>query len=147
MEERIISKNENELIVQFKIQLDSSMMKTEENIQQALNQAGCLATKTVLSSFDSNGDPINVDGIKYTSKGQIEKKYQTPFGEIELPRHVYQSSKGGKTYCPLENDARIIIYSTPKFANWFHQNIPQMVAALYKKTYLKTMGDTFPEII
>ena len=55
------------------------MLKTEENIQQALNQAGFLATQTLLSNFDSNGDPINVDGIKYTSKGQIEKKISNAF--------------------------------------------------------------------
>jgi hypothetical protein len=31
-------------------------------------------------------------------------------------RHVYQRSGGGKTYCPLEREARIIITSTPLFA-------------------------------
>ena len=31
-------------------------------------------------------------------------------------RRVYQRSGGGKTYCPLEREARIIITSTPLFA-------------------------------
>ena len=31
-------------------------------------------------------------------------------------RHVYQRSGGGKTYCPLEGEGRIIITSTPLFA-------------------------------
>ncbi len=31
-------------------------------------------------------------------------------------RHVYQRSGGGKTYCPLEREGRIIITSTPLFA-------------------------------
>jgi len=158
MEEKIISKNEKELIVQFKIQLDPSMLKTEENIQQALNQAGCLATKTALSNFDSNGDPINVDGIKYTSKGQIEKKYQTPFGEIEILRHVYQSSKGGKTYCPLDNDARIIIYSTPKFAKMIsskyssnggrivQKDLSENHGRYISRNYIKNISDSVGEI-
>jgi len=45
-----------------------------------------------------------------------KKVYETPYGKIELTRHVYQSSQGGKTYCPLEIDGRIIGQSTPKFA-------------------------------
>jgi hypothetical protein len=53
---------------------------------------------------------------KYTSKGQISKTYQYPFGEFELCRHVCQRTEGGKTYCPLDKDACIIIFSTPKFA-------------------------------
>ena len=33
-----------------------------------------------------------------------------------VERHVYQRSGGGKTYCPLEREARIIMTSTPLFA-------------------------------
>ena len=116
MKANIISKNQKEVVLQVKISLESTMLKTEESIQQSLNQAGCLATEIALSQYDSNGDPIMVNGLKYTSKGQIEKIYQTPYGEIRLHRHVYQCSQGGKTYCPLEKDAKIIVYSTPKFA-------------------------------
>jgi len=116
MQANLISQNEKEVVLEIKITLESSMLKTEESIQQSLNHAGCLATEFALSRYDSNGDPIMVNELKYTSKGQIEKIYQTPYGEIRLPRHVYQCSKGGKTYCPLEKDAKIIVYSTPKFA-------------------------------
>ena len=42
--------------------------------------------------------------------------YQTPYGEVEVHRHVYQRSSGGKTYCPLEREARIVVTSTPRFA-------------------------------
>ena len=116
MKASLVSKNENEIVIQIKVALEPGMLKTEENIQQSLNLAGSLATKIALSDYDSDGDPIIVNDLKYTSKGQIEKIYQTPYGEIKLHRHVYQSSQGGKTYCPLENNARIIVYSTPKFA-------------------------------
>ena len=57
-----------------------------------------------------------IGSSKLTSKGQEIKAYQTPYGEISIPRHVYQSSKGGKTYCPLEPNARIVVTSTPRFA-------------------------------
>ncbi|MCP4284112.1 MAG: hypothetical protein GY792_06635 [Gammaproteobacteria bacterium] len=35
---------------------------------------------------------------------------------MEIGRHVYQRSTGGKTFCPLERDARIVVTSTPRFA-------------------------------
>jgi hypothetical protein len=35
---------------------------------------------------------------------------------VVVERHVYQRSGGGKTYCPLEREGRIIITSTPLFA-------------------------------
>lgn len=38
------------------------------------------------------------------------------YGSVEIPRHVYQTSAGGKTYCPLDVNARIVTSSTPRFA-------------------------------
>ncbi len=116
MNASIVKKNNKEIVIQVSIELKSNMLKTEESILESLNDAGCMATEQELLQFDTNGDPIMVNGLKYTSKGQIEKIYQTPYGEIRLPRHVYQSSQGGKTFCPLDKDARTIVYSTPKFA-------------------------------
>jgi len=56
----------------------------------------------------------------------VSKTYQCPFGEFELCRHVYQSNEGGITYCPLDNDARILVYSTPKFAKTVSQKYSQI---------------------
>jgi hypothetical protein len=55
-------------------------------------------------------------GSVMRTKGEQPKAYQTPYGEVVVHRHVYQRSGGGKTYCPLEREARIIITSTPLFA-------------------------------
>ena len=46
----------------------------------------------------------------------MPKEYQTPYGATTVERHVYQSSKGGKTFCPLERNARIVTSATPRFA-------------------------------
>ncbi|MCK5520562.1 MAG: ISKra4 family transposase [Candidatus Marinimicrobia bacterium] len=154
----IVSKSDKELVIQINVTLESSMLKTEESIQQSLNQAGCQATKMALSNYDSNGDPIMVHDLKYTSKGLIEKKYQTPYGEIKLHRNVYQSSQGGKTYCPLENDARIIVYSTPKFAKMVSSKYSSIGGRFVQKdlienhgryisrNYIKNISDTVGEI-
>lgn len=158
MKANIISQDEKEIVIQIKVELESSMLKTEESIQQSLNQAGCLATKIALAQYDSNGDPIMVDGEKYTSKGQIEKIYQTPYGEIKLHRHVYQSSKGGKTFCPLEKDARIIVSSTPKCAKMVSSKYSSNGARIVQKdldenhgryisrSYIKDISDSVGQI-
>jgi hypothetical protein len=92
------------------------MLTKEEAIQIALNEPGNLATEYVLTQYDTDGSPVKVGEEKYTGKGQVSKIYQCPFGEFELCRHVYQSSEGGATCCPLEHDTRIIVCSTPKFS-------------------------------
>jgi len=92
------------------------MLFSEESILEAVNNVGNLASQEILKSFDTDGSAIMIGSSKWTSKGQEIKAYQTPYGEISIPRHVYQSSKGGKTYCPLESNARIVVTSTPRFA-------------------------------
>lgn len=102
--------------MQVHIPYNNSMLRSEEIIQECLNEAGILATQETLSQFDTDGSPIQLGAEKFYSKGLEPKAYQCPHGEFVLERHVYQTSKGGKIYCPLEHDARIIITSTPKFA-------------------------------
>lgn len=92
------------------------MLEGEGRIEQALNEAGSLATGELLKRFDSDGSAIQMGSTKLTSKGLVEKPYQTPYGETRVARHVYQSPKGGATFCPLESDARIIQGATPKLA-------------------------------
>jgi len=92
------------------------MLEGEKQIETALNEAGTVASGELLKQFDSDGSAIQVGSIKLTSKGQIEKSYQTPYGETRLARHVYQSPQGGSTYCPLEHHARIISNATPKLS-------------------------------
>ncbi len=116
MDAKIITKNSDSIVIQVEIPITKSMLTNEENIQKALNQAGLIATQDCLSEFDTDGSPIDVGNVRFTSKGKVSKIYQTPYGETTILRHVYQNSQGGATFCPLENDARIIVGSTPKFA-------------------------------
>jgi hypothetical protein len=125
MEAEIIKKDSKSITIQVTIPISEDMLSSEEAIQQGVNQAGLLATQHALSQHDTNGDPIKVGERKYTSKGKISKTYQCPFGEFELCRHVYQSNEGGSTYCPLDNDARILVFSTPKFSKMVSQKYSQ----------------------
>jgi hypothetical protein len=105
-----------------------TMLEQEEQIAVAVSQVGLLATELSLKSFDTDGKPIVIDNVKYTSKGEEKKKFQSPWGELNLTRHVYQSSSGGQTISPMENKARIIGSSiTPRFAkmvSWKYAQLP-----------------------
>ena len=94
------------------------MLTTEENIQQHLNQAGNIATAEALKYLDTDGSQIELAGEKMYCKAKQNKAYQTPYGKVNVQRHIYQRAGGGKTYCPMEKEARIIIIiaSTPLFA-------------------------------
>jgi hypothetical protein len=94
----------------------NSMLESEEALRAALYEAGNLATGKCLEHFDTDGAPISVGGERLTSKGKLPKIYQTPYGELELHRHVYQTCQGGETFCPLEVSARVVRSATPSFA-------------------------------
>ena len=92
------------------------MLESEENLRAALNEAGSLATGKCLEHFDTDGAALALGGERFTSKGRLPKGYQTPYGEVEVKRHVYQTAQGGETFCPLEVSARVVRTATPLFA-------------------------------
>jgi hypothetical protein len=109
-----------------------------------LNSAGTLASGEALKQFDTDGDPIESGGMRWTSKGKLPKTYQTPYGMVEVQRHVYQTSDGGKTLCPLEVDARIIITSTPKFAKQVSHKYAQMSSVRLVEDLRENHGRSCP---
>jgi hypothetical protein len=116
MTAKIIRKEGKKLIIEITVDLEDSMLDSEEAIQEAVNKVGSLATEEALKQFDSQGEAIEIEGKQWRSKGKEEKYYQTPYGEIRCARHVYHHHGRGKTFCPLEQSARIIGSSTPRFA-------------------------------
>jgi hypothetical protein len=56
------------------------MLVAENATCDALNQAGTLATANFLKRFDTDGSPIVIGQTKLTSKGTVDKEYQTPYG-------------------------------------------------------------------
>jgi hypothetical protein len=104
------------ITLEVKIDISGSMLGAEGAILSSLNEAGSMATGEALKRFDTDGTPIVIGGVKWFSKGQLPKTYQTPYGEMKVERHVYQRSVGGETFCPLEREARVVVTSTPRFA-------------------------------
>ena len=129
MSATLLERHEDAVTIQIRIPLSRSLLDTEQAIQQALNEAGLLATTEALRQFDTDGSPVQIGPARYTSKGQEPKGYQTPYGEAVLARHVYQTAQGGTTFCPLERDARIILASTPRFAQMVSHKYAEMAGA------------------
>jgi hypothetical protein len=128
MSAEIISQVGNELTLQIKIDLSGSMLEQEEKILMGCNALGLLSTEKALERFDTDGSPILIGGTKYTSRGQDNKEYQTPYGVIRIKRHVYQDSSGGKIYVPLEMTGRIIHSATPRFSKMLSHKYSSMSA-------------------
>src|SRR5277367_3893544 len=98
----IIERQEGSISIRIEVTLSRSMLDTEEVIQQALNEAGVLATTAALEQFDTDGSPLEMGATRWTSKGEEPKAYQTPYGEAVVHRHVYQTSAGGAIRSPVE---------------------------------------------
>ena len=125
MPARLIGQQGNKITVQFTVELTGQMLKDEQALQQSLNAAGQVAMQPMLKQFDTKGEPIRVGQVKHTVKDYAPQTYETPYGQIKVQRYTYQSSKGGRAYVPLENDARMVLNSTPHYS--------QIVAGKYAR--------------
>jgi hypothetical protein len=116
MSAELIRQNGNEVTVQFTVKLTGSMLDDEQSLQQSLNEAGQVAMIPTLEQFDTNGEPIRINGIKHTVRDRLPQTYETPYGPVKVHRNSYQTSKGGRSYVPLEIDGRMVLNSTPRYA-------------------------------
>jgi hypothetical protein len=118
------------LTIELTIELGGSMLDMENTIQDELNKAGCLATSEALKEFDTDGSPITVAHTKLTArKEKASQHYESPHGVVSVERYLYQSNQGGYTYCPLEDGARIILTSTPRYAQIISDKYSHMHAS------------------
>lgn len=140
MSATLLSKNGTTVTIELKIELTDSMLNSEENILSSINEAGSIATEEALKYFDTDGSKLTFGENLFFSKGQLPKRYQTPYGEVSIPRHVYQSSQGGKTFCPLELEARIIVTSTPRFAKMVSNKIANAATTVVERDLKENHG-------
>jgi hypothetical protein len=124
----VVKRSGDEVTVEMTVRLSGSLLEMEEAIQEATNAAGCCITEEALKRFDTDGSPIRVGETKLTARGRDGKEYQTPYGVVRIERHVYQTSRGGRIYCPLEHHARIIRGATPRFASQLSHKYAQLNA-------------------
>lgn len=154
MSAQVTRQIKDSITIEVTLPLAGSMLQAEEAIQDALNEVGLLATEKNLQRFDTDGSPIQLGSVRMTSKGQFAQDYETPYGSVAVPRHVYQTSEGGKTFCPLEENARMILNATPKFAKLVSYKYAEAGADAVvddlrechhrkiSNRYVKSLGDT-----
>lgn len=116
MPAQLIEQKDNALTIQFTVKLTGQMLDDEQALQQAINEAGQAAMGPMIKQFDTNGEKIRVNGVKHTVKNYAPEVYETPYGPVQVERHTYQTSNGGRAYVPLENDARMVLNSTPRYS-------------------------------
>jgi hypothetical protein len=73
-----------------------------KGLQSALSEAGKLAYKMFIESFEEPKDFICIGNKRLKFKQVSKKKFLTPFGEIPFNRRLYQHDRGGKSYFPLD---------------------------------------------
>lgn len=108
-------------------------LQAERTIQRHVNSLGCLMLQAALQHLDTEGEPIFIGKVRYTSKGRQSETYQSSFGEFAQLRHVYQGPQGGATVVPFEDRARMVRNATPLWASAlaakFAESPAQVVAA------------------
>ena len=125
MPAKLIEQKNNKITIQFTVELIGQMLTDEQTLQQSLNKAGQAAMVPMIKQFDTNGEPIRINGIKHTVKNYAPQTYETPYGPVQVERYTYQTSKGGRAYVPLEEDSRMVLNSTPRYS--------QIVAGKYAR--------------
>ncbi len=76
--------------------------QSERRVQQIVNNIGKELTREILQSHDIDDKTIERDGQTWYRKEASAGHYQTLYGEIAVSRHLYQTSAGGATRCPME---------------------------------------------
>jgi Zn-finger protein len=140
MTAKLISVEGSKIKIELTLELSRSMLDTEINIQKSLNEVGRIASQEALKYLDTDGSPLRIGEEIWKTKGEQAKEYQTPYGEIIVNRHVYQRSIGGKTYCPLEREGRIIVTSTPLFAKQVSSKMSSMAGKEVKNDLSENHG-------
>lgn len=84
-----------------------SFQQSEKQVQQIVNNIGKELTREMLRSRDIDAKTIEREGQTWYRKEASTGHYQTLYGEIIISRHLYQTSAGGATRCPMEENCQL----------------------------------------
>jgi hypothetical protein len=85
----------------------TSFYQAEQAVQQIVNQIGKELTLSLLQSRAAGPPLLESDGQTWYRKEASAGHYQTLYGAVTLARHLYQTSAGGATRCPLEETCQL----------------------------------------
>jgi hypothetical protein len=84
-----------------------SFYQSERIVQQIVNRIGKQLTLEMLQGRDCDQATIEREGRTWYRKEASNGSYQTLYGEVTLARHLYQTSAGGSTRCPMEENCQL----------------------------------------
>jgi hypothetical protein len=90
----------NELNIEKMAQ--ESFYQAEKQVQQIVNEIGKELTREIMQSHDLDDKTIEHEGQTWYRKEASAGHYQTLYGQVIVSRHLYQTSAGGATCCPME---------------------------------------------
>ena len=67
----VIKQTTDTLTIEVTFQFNRSMLDSEGQIQNKLNEVGTLATGELLKQFDTDGSLLAIGSERYTSKGFV----------------------------------------------------------------------------
>ncbi len=85
----------------------ASFYEGEVQVRDLLKLIGQELTVHLLRSKAVDVPTLEWEGKSYYRKAASPGHYQTLYGEVVLSRHLYQTSAGGATLCPLERNCQL----------------------------------------
>jgi hypothetical protein len=132
----------------------ASFYAGEVRVRDLLQLIGQALTVELLRSKEVTAPRLEHEGQTYYRKEATPGHYQTLYGEVVVARHLYQSSVGGETVCPLERNCQLSFGSaTPllaevvsfklasQTAGEVEQDLAQCQGLALSDTYLRALGD------
>lgn len=85
----------------------ASFYEGEVQVRDLLQLIGQELTVHLLRSKAGDASTLEWQGTTYYRKEASPGHYQTLYGEVAISRHLYQTSAGGATLCPLEVNCQL----------------------------------------
>jgi hypothetical protein len=119
----------------------ASFYEGEVQVRDLLQLIGQELTVHLLRSKAEDASTLEWQGKTYYRKAASPGHYQTLYGEVVISRHLYQSSAGGATLCPLEVNCQLRFGSaTPLLAEVVSFKLASAPAGEVVQDLAKTHG-------
>lgn len=118
-----------------------SFYEGEAAVRRLLQVAGQELTADLMRCQDLDVERLELQGKTYYRKEPSAGHYQTLHGESVVERHLYQTSAGGETICPMEINCQMIFGSaTPLLAEVASFKLASMTAGEAERDLAKSHG-------
>lgn len=127
--------------VDWKAVENGDFYKSETTVRDLINLVGGELTADLMRSQEVDVERLELDGKTYYRKEASAGHYQTLYGEQVIERHLYQTSAGGETICPMEINCQMIFGSaTPLLAEVVSFKLASMTGGEAERDLAKSHG-------